>query len=433
MRFDRQIFFEKYRLHFGPLQHQYQVDGLNRLLTGFETYHGWWDNIRQIANALAQVGWETAHSYNPVEEAYYLGDPSKPGYFDGENSQKVKRVQKAFRYSPHFGRGDIQLTWLENYADMNVNVRKYFPERVKDFEARTGQPLDLVKYPDQATDGWISFCIFTIGMHFGTFREGHHLDRYITPSRTDYFNARNIVNGDKNYVKQDKRIGDHIAEASTRFEKCLRAALISKPEFTDDEIAQLTSSLNSTSTADRDPAGSIGDLQSPTLNTVELPGSEAGFDQLSTASGDGSTLAFTGTVSETTETEDGSLTVQQSVQTPIGDAPDAKPSFMVQVEDWKNWVMRKLKLVWGFGIFGNISQATGLLGLAANDPGRSHIYIGIAIVLFIVIAGAGLLITAGLVGLLIWNRREISHYITESFRHRADPELKNFALQFEKK
>lgn len=250
MRFDRQIFFEQYRRLFGPINDQYVVDGLNRLVTGFETYHGWWDDIRQISNALAQVRWETNQSYTPVEEGYYLGDADEPGYFDGENSAAVKRLQKSFRYFPHFGRGDIQLTWAENYKDQDHRIRKWFPERVAEFERRTGKRFDLVGDPDQALDPWISFCIFTIGMHLGTFRPGRNLDRYITPSKTDHFNARDIVNGDKNYIKNGKKIGIWIAEDAKRFEAVLKSALLpGQIDPSDEEIDTIIDNIGPDTTS----------------------------------------------------------------------------------------------------------------------------------------------------------------------------------------
>lgn len=230
MRFDRSKFFDEYRQQFRSLN-QTQVDGLERLLWGVETYNGWWDNIDQIANAFAQIKSETAHSFHPCVEAFYLGDPKAPNYYTG-NTDRVSRVQQGFRYYPHFGRGDIQLTWLENYRDQTGYVRKYFPELVTEFEHRTGQSFDLVKHPEQALDGKISFAIMTIGMHLGKFRAGHTLDRYINANEIDHFNARDIVNGDKNYKNQQgQKIGNVIAANALRFAKILRASLIDATEL----------------------------------------------------------------------------------------------------------------------------------------------------------------------------------------------------------
>ncbi len=204
----------------------------------------------------------------------------------------------------------------------------------------------------------------------------------------------------------------------------------------DDEINDLLAGLGDSSSTAEDPAGSNGQaLSLPSNNEDPLASSvgslEPGAAGSPDASGEGE---FTQTVRETTPTGDGGMkSVEASVTTTAGDAPNAEPSFLVKVEDWKNWVLGKLKWVWGVGITGNISQATAFVTAAVNDPDRSHIYLAIGAGLFIIIAAIGLLITLGLVGLLIWNRREISHYITESFRSRMDPNLKNIGLEFETK
>jgi hypothetical protein len=223
MKFNRHKFFEAYRKEFGNLD-QYQVSGLERLLRGFETYHGWWDNLSQIANALAQVKHETAHSFNPVVEGYYLAKTIPPD-FQGRTA-KVQAFQRRLKYYPHFGRGDIQLTWAHNYEKMDAALRRYFPEIIEDFQRRTGKLFDLVKFPEQALDGKISFCIFTVGMHRGMFT-GRSLDQFINAREIDHFNARSIVNGDKNYVLKGSglKIGTAIAQGARKFERILSYAL----------------------------------------------------------------------------------------------------------------------------------------------------------------------------------------------------------------
>jgi len=242
MRFDHKRFFEGYRREFGPIPDgkQYIVQGLEGLLTRFETYYGWWDDLDQIANALAQVGRESAYSYQPVAEAYYLGDPSKPGYYAG-NTATVRRVQENFRYYPFFGRGHIQLTWEEGYRKMNSYLRKYFPEVVAAVEKRTGKPFDLVKHPELATDFDVSFCVFTVGMHLGIFRPGHTLDRYITPTHVDHYAARDIVNGDKGYKDKSsgQLIGRIIEGHAKKWTRILQAALISVEEPAADDVSAL--------------------------------------------------------------------------------------------------------------------------------------------------------------------------------------------------
>ena len=245
MKFDRSKFFEGYRQQFRALN-QTQVEGLERLLWGVETYYGWWDNIDQIANAFSQIKHETAHSFHPCVEGYYLGDSKASNYYTG-NTDRVRRFQASLRYFPHFGRGDIQLTWEENYRDQSAFVRKYFPEVVAEFEARTLQRFDLVAHPEQALDGKISFCIVTIGMHKGTFRPGHTLDRYINANGADHFNARDIVNGDKHYKQKPSgtKIGTAIAADALRFTKVLRASLVDASE---NDIVEVSAAVPATET-----------------------------------------------------------------------------------------------------------------------------------------------------------------------------------------
>lgn len=228
MRFDKTIFLREYAARFGRITPD-QSGGLLFLLEAFEKYWGWWDSIPQIGNAFAQIKRESAHSFLPVVEGYYLGDPKKPGFYQG-NTQRVKNFQKHLRYYPHFGMGHIQVTHPENFEEQNELIPKYFPELVEEFEKHTGKKFDLVKEPAQILDPWISFAALTIGMHKGTFT-GQTLDQWITPKFADHYNARGIVNGDKNY-RADKnnpkseKVGAEITRVAKLFIECLNAALI---------------------------------------------------------------------------------------------------------------------------------------------------------------------------------------------------------------
>jgi type IV secretory pathway VirB3-like protein len=156
---------------------------------------------------------ETASSFQPVEEGFYLRDP-----------QRVKAFQKKLWYYPDFGRGDVQLTHKDNYVKMQRLVPRYFPEVVSEFESRTGKKFDLINHPEQVMDGQISFCIMTIGMHLGEFRGGHNLDRHINHEKCDYFYARFIINGVPRGQKYPDK-ADVIKAYAVNFEKILRSAL----------------------------------------------------------------------------------------------------------------------------------------------------------------------------------------------------------------
>jgi hypothetical protein len=431
MNFNRDKFFDGYKETFGPLD-QGQVDGLNQLLDGYEEYFGWWDNIDQISNSLSQIKHETAHSFQPVVEGYYLGNPNAPGYFQG-NTERVLRFHRSLRYYPHIGRGHIQLTWLENHEEQDGLIRRYFPEVISQFEARTGKTFDLIKHPEQALDPQISFCVMTIGMHKGTFREGHTLDRYINSKSIDHFGARNIVNGDRFYKnKQGVRIGDVIARDALKFKKILSAALV-KENFAD--LTDAETDLSTSTAVPADEPAEIPDLvagqrQSDTPKLPPNPTDEP--PSALTGSGGGATSTeFTST--QTQQTPEGEKTISASISTPIGDPPEAKPSFWMSVEDWKpaikRWFSRGLKGTTGF----NFAQLTGNAGLMAKFPEYWYIFAGAAVVL--VLGSGTCLAIGGAVGLLIWivNRREISAAKLLEAEHRNDPTKKNLGVIVERK
>lgn len=116
----------------------------------------------QKAYVLATTEWETARTFRPVKEAYW-------------RTENWRREN--LRYFPYYGRGYVQLTWRTNYV-------KY------------GQILgiDLVANPDMALNPNVALFILCHGMARGMFT-GHRLDRYLNGSKTDYYNARRVVNG----------------------------------------------------------------------------------------------------------------------------------------------------------------------------------------------------------------------------------------------
>lgn len=186
MRFDRQIFFDGFRERLDPTIEQVQVDGLEFLLGKMEK-DPFWKFVPQIAYALATVFHETAGSFQPVEEGYYLGSPAK-----------IKRFQRSLRYHPYFGRGYVQLTWKRNYerADRELDT-------------------DLTQHPEKALEPETAYRVMTLGMHHGWFT-GKKLDDFIKGSKKDYVGARKIING------TDK--AGLIAGYARSFEKILAAA-----------------------------------------------------------------------------------------------------------------------------------------------------------------------------------------------------------------
>lgn len=121
-------------------------------------------HLRQAAYMLATAKHETANTFAPIEE-YGRGKGLPYGKPDPENGHI------------YFGRGYVQLTWARNYRTM-------------------GKALGLPLYakPELALKYDVAYKIMSYGMTHGAFT-GVALSRYITDQRTDYVNARRIING----------------------------------------------------------------------------------------------------------------------------------------------------------------------------------------------------------------------------------------------
>ncbi|WP_417681487.1 hypothetical protein [Roseibium sp.] len=115
-----------------------------------------------IAYGLATTQWETNHTFKPVKEAYWLSESWR---------------KKNLRYYPYYGRGYVQLTWDRNY-DLYRGILG----------------LDLVDDPDFALRHDVSLFVIAHGMKMGGFT-GRKLEDYITRNKTDFVNARRVING----------------------------------------------------------------------------------------------------------------------------------------------------------------------------------------------------------------------------------------------
>lgn len=123
--------------------------------------------LREVAYILATIEHETAKTFLPVREGLNLSE---------------KWRQKNLRYYPYYGRGFVQITWKRNYD--------IFAEIVKDELGIIVNNNDL----DWVLDNRISAFICVYGMSNGIFT-GRKLSDYIDRYKTDYYNARRVVNG----------------------------------------------------------------------------------------------------------------------------------------------------------------------------------------------------------------------------------------------
>lgn len=162
-------------------------DGDTRLLIAEGKKAGLLRN--QLANVLAQIRWETAGTMKPVRE------------YGGETYLKGKP------YYPYVGMGYIQITWRANYEKAGAILG-----------------VDFVKNPKLLLKPQYSATIAVIGMRDGWFT-GKKLSTYITLTKSDHFNARSIVNGDKTKTIKGTttRIGERITEWAHVYDAMLKA------------------------------------------------------------------------------------------------------------------------------------------------------------------------------------------------------------------
>lgn len=119
----------------------------------------------QVAYVLATVEHETAGTFRPVREAYWLKDPDA----------YLKKAHPD--YYPFYGRGYVQLTWKANYAN---------------YGALLG--IDLVGNPDLALDPAIARFVLVHGFKTGAFT-GKSISDYVNGGNVDFVNARRCING----------------------------------------------------------------------------------------------------------------------------------------------------------------------------------------------------------------------------------------------
>ncbi len=115
----------------------------------------------QIAYVLATVEHETANTFKPVKEAFWLSEDWR---------------RRNLSYYPYYGRGYVQLTLRGNYALYGGLLG-----------------IDLVGNPDRALDPKTALFILVDGMLKGRYTT-KRLGQYINASRTDRVNARQVVN-----------------------------------------------------------------------------------------------------------------------------------------------------------------------------------------------------------------------------------------------
>jgi len=125
---------------------------------------------------LATAYHETAHTMQPIEE---WGKGSGKPY-----GRMIKQNGLIYTWPDHiyYGRGDVQLTWYENYEQMGKIMG-----------------IPLLDKPNLALDPEISAEILVEGMILGKSCRGdftgYSLENFFNPQCDDPFGARRIING----------------------------------------------------------------------------------------------------------------------------------------------------------------------------------------------------------------------------------------------
>lgn len=177
---------------FGGRMKQGQVDGIETILAAWEG--SVFTDLRWLAYMLGTAYHETAFTMQPIKE--YGGF----AYFEknyGPNGRRPQTARAMGNVNPgdgakYCGRGFVQLTWCNNYrnagkivgvdlvADPDLAMRPDIAAKIM-FEGMTR--TDIVFQGDvPEDDGAFSFT-------------GKTLEDYFARGRTDWVNARRIING----------------------------------------------------------------------------------------------------------------------------------------------------------------------------------------------------------------------------------------------
>lgn len=185
---DPAAFFKVIREHFKPLSGP-QVTGISTLLKAMSSWPVSW-----VAYGLATADIETAHTFEPVREAFWLSEDWR---------------KKNLRYYPHYGRGFVQITWPKNYEWLDKASA----------EAGLTKPGEILANLDLAMRPDIAALALRRGLEEGRYdAQGKKMADRLPASgatREQYINARYLVN------IQDKAA--QIAKVAEMFEKALKA------------------------------------------------------------------------------------------------------------------------------------------------------------------------------------------------------------------
>jgi putative chitinase len=179
-KIDRKIFWETLdRSVFGGSVPQSAVDQIERVFAEYEARG--WDNLGHLAYMLATMRREVGPKMLPVRECFAQSDAAARAC----RQVSSRAYSQVIGGNVYYGRGLVQLTWLDNYEKMGEHLG-----------------IALVQRPDMALDPEIAIKIMFEGMQRGQFagdKKGRHtLARHIpnkNPTQANFISARRIING----------------------------------------------------------------------------------------------------------------------------------------------------------------------------------------------------------------------------------------------